>query len=70
MSSRALAVVLGCVVTSLAALSVAGVSPYSGPRILGLSSDHGVHLGDLPVLALWLVGMACVGVVWRRSHRQ
>ena len=33
-----------------------------GRVILVLSSEHGIHSGDLPVVLAWLVGMA--GCVW------
>ena len=33
-----------------------------GRVILVLSSEHGIHTGDLPVMLAWLLGMG--GCVW------
>ncbi|WP_323792819.1 hypothetical protein [Nocardioides sp.] len=33
----------------------------AGPVILVLTSGHGVHAGDLPVLLAWVVGMLGCG---------
>lgn len=66
MPSRFLAVALAGVVTALAGFSVAGVGPYSGPQIARLSTNHGVHLGDVPVFLLWLSGILCCAVLARR----
>jgi hypothetical protein len=56
------------VITALAVALVAGHGPWAGPLIVTLSSSHGIHAGDLPVMAGWLVGMACCNVLWRRSR--
>ncbi len=54
------------VLTLLALGALAGSSKLSGPVVLRLSGNHGVHRDDLAVVALWLVGVAaCVGN-WRR----
>ena len=37
-----------------------------GRVILVLTDSHGVHLGDIPVLFAWLVGMAgCAWIAFR-----
>ena len=38
-----------------------------GRVILVLTDSHGVHLGDIPVLFAWLVGMAACGWIAFRS---
>jgi hypothetical protein len=45
---------------------VAGHGPWAGPELVGVSPTHGVHEGDLPVLAAWAFGMICCGLLWRR----
>ena len=37
-----------------------------GRVILALSSEHGVHVGDLPALAAWGIGM--LGCAWLALH--
>lgn len=38
-----------------------------GRVILALTSEHGVHAGDLPVVLAWLIGM--LGCAWLALHR-
>lgn len=45
----------------LAAVLVPGQVPWSGPVLLSLTATHGVHLGDLAVVALWLLVLAAAG---------
>ena len=42
--------------------------PEDSPVVLKLGSGHGFHRSDVPVLLLWLAGMAaCGALAWR--HR-
>lgn len=41
--------------------------PGVGPILVTLSNDHGIHLGDIPVAALWVLAMAC-GVLLLRDR--
>ena len=56
----------------LAGLLLAGLSvqPSAATQdvqvIVGVGS-HGLHLGDLPIVGTWLVGMALCGVLWVRD---
>ena len=47
-------------------LLIAGAGPWAGPIVLDLGGNHGVHAGDLPVLAGWVVGVAAA---WRLGRR-
>ena len=42
--------------------------PGVGKVLFELSDSHGVHLGDVPVVGLWLVGTACGVLLWRDSR--
>ena len=65
---RAVVLMLATVVTMLAVLLLAGHGPWSGSTIVELSDKHGLNTGDLPVLALWAVGLACCAWLWRRAE--
>jgi hypothetical protein len=55
------------VVTVFGILLIAGNGPWSRPRLLLLTDGHGIHIGDLAVLAGWLAA-ACSGIaLWRRA---
>ncbi|WP_436699584.1 hypothetical protein [Nocardioides sp. BYT-33-1] len=68
MSYRMQLVALAVLVSGICIPALAGSSRLSGPIIVSLSADHGVHLDDLLVVAAWA---ACVGWClrqWRRSR--
>ncbi|NHC23852.1 hypothetical protein G6553_11795 [Nocardioides sp. IC4_145] len=67
MPLRLLAIVLAEVVSILCVLLIAGHGPWAGPVLLGLSEDHGLNAGDVPVLGLWLLGLAACAGLWRRG---
>ena len=68
MSNRVMAVLLAIVLTVLTVVAVVGHhDPLEGPVIFGLSETHGVHVGDLLVVAAWAVGVACCWRLWRRG---
>jgi hypothetical protein len=53
--------------TGLTVMSLAGHTPWDGNVILTLTATHGLHDGDVPVLAAWLLGMAGCFWLWRDS---
>lgn len=67
MVRRAVIVLVLAVLTGFALLLLAGHGPFAGPNVVAVSDDHGLNLGDLPVLAGWAVGACCCGWLWRRS---
>ena len=41
--------------------------PEQSPVVLELTSTHGVHGSDVPIILLWLVGVSALGALaWRR----
>lgn len=67
MLARACVLLLVVVQTFFAFLLVAGHSRFSGDTLLKVSPDHGLNGGDIPVLVLWLVSMACYAVIWVKA---
>ena len=57
------AVVIGGALTGFALLLLAGHYPESGPVLVQLSWNHGIHLGDLFVVAGWAVSMLALVVL-------
>ena len=53
--------------TGLATGLVAGHHPWDGPELLGITETHGVNLGDLAVVAVWVAGTAYSVWRWGRS---
>lgn len=66
MNREAFAAVVATALTGGALLLVSGNRAAEGPVLLSLWGGHGVHMGDLPVVALWLVAMAALLAVKRR----
>lgn len=62
---RELAIVVAASLTGLMLLLIAGHGPWSGRTIWGVSESHGLNLGDLPVLGLWVVGMVALVLLGR-----
>lgn len=62
---RLLAIVLAEVVSILAVLLIAGHGPWAGPVLVAFSEDHGLNVGDVPVLLLWAAGLAACAALWR-----
>lgn len=63
------ALVVGAVLSGFAFLLLTGRYINDGPVLVTLSSDHGLHAGDLFVLAGWVVAMVSLGVLVRRERR-
>ena len=39
--------------------------PGVGRVVWEFSPEHGVHVGDVPVVAVWVLGMVCLVLLWR-----
>jgi hypothetical protein len=59
---------VGGVLSGFALLLVTGEYPTDGPVLLRVGPGHGVHLGDVFVLAGWAVSMVLL-LVLARPHR-
>ncbi|OMQ15222.1 hypothetical protein A7K94_0211060 [Modestobacter sp. VKM Ac-2676] len=59
----AAAALVAAVLTGFAFLLVTGSYRKEGPVVLALSANHGLHLGDLFVLAGWAVSLVAVLLV-------
>jgi hypothetical protein len=60
-------VFLTAVLGVLLFFALAGASRFDGPVLLGLTSNHGVHLVDLPLVLLALAGLV---VLWLPGGRR
>ena len=65
---RRLAIRLVVVLVGLGLFAIAGHSRISGPGLFGIYGTHGVHLDDLIVLALWIVGVLGCVRLWQRDR--
>lgn len=54
---------------ALAGMAVAGRSRFDGPVLVTLTRDHGLHLGDVPVLVVALVGLVALAGLHRAGRR-
>ena len=66
MSNRGYVAALALILSGLTFALIAGHGPWAGREFLEVSPTHGVNTGDVPVLAAWLLGMACCWRLWRR----
>ena len=55
-----------CALTGLVLVLLDGYHAWSGPEVLAFSSTHGLHLVDLPILAVWAAGVWFAWKLWRR----
>ncbi|MET0999754.1 MAG: hypothetical protein ABWX73_13635 [Marmoricola sp.] len=67
MTQRGRFVLVVLALTGFAAAMVAGHHPWDGPELFGITETHGVNLGDLPVVAVWVAGIVYSAGRWRRS---
>lgn len=56
------------ILTGFTATLLGGRRPGVGPVLFGVTSNHGVHVGDVPVIGLWLLGLAFGALLWRDSR--
>lgn len=66
MLDRALIAAIALAQTLLAATLVLDKTTASG-RVILSSGTHGVHTGDLPILACWVLGVGACAVLWTRQ---
>ena len=66
MSERGYLALGAALLTAVLIALIGGHEPWSGPTLFGISSGHGVHLGDLPLVALWAAGLSWCVRRWRR----
>ena len=66
MHNRGFIVLSMLALTGFALALLAGHGPWSGPELLSLSSSHGVNVGDLPVIAVWMIVAVAAWRQWRR----
>ena len=69
MVDRLLIVTAGIAHTAVALAFVLTDGPEGSPVVLKITSGPGVHESDLPILALWLVGVAACGALALRRRR-
>ena len=67
MVNRAYVVLATLSLTGAATALMVGHRRWDGPVLFTISETHGVNLGDVPVLACWLAGIACAVWFWRRG---
>jgi hypothetical protein len=53
----------------LAAAFVLTDGPQSSRVILRLTTEHGVHASDVPIILIWAVGTAALAALWLRRDR-
>ena len=63
------AVVAGLLLTVLALTLLKGDGPDSGATLLAFGAGMGVNVGDLPVLATWLLGTCALVLAGRRRPK-
>jgi hypothetical protein len=42
--------------------------PGMGRILFTVSEEHGIHAGDVPIVALWVVGLVCGALLLRDSR--
>jgi hypothetical protein len=63
------ALVIGGTLSVFTFLLVTGDYITDGPVVVAVTRSHGVHAGDLVVMAGWAVAMAALFLLARRSGR-
>jgi hypothetical protein len=61
--------VVGAVLSGFAFLLLTGQYINDGPVLLSLGGSHGLHSGDMFVIAGWVVAMTALVVLTRGSRR-
>ena len=60
------ALVVGGIVSGFTVLLLTGNYINDGPVLVALSESHGLHAGDLFVIAGWAVALAALALLTRR----
>ena len=63
------ALVVGGILSVYAFLLLTGSYINDGPVLIRITPDHGMHEGDLFVIAGWVVAMSALVLLARRSGR-
>jgi hypothetical protein len=63
------ALTVGAILSGFAFLLLTGQYIQEGPVVVSLTHSHGLHSGDLFVIAGWVVGMAALGLLMRAPAR-
>ncbi|WP_164704320.1 hypothetical protein [Blastococcus litoris] len=63
------ALTVGAVLSGFAFLLLTGRYINDGPVLVVLTVDHGLHAGDLFVLAGWVMAIVALGVLVRNGRR-
>jgi hypothetical protein len=66
---RLCALAVGAILSGFACLLLTGQYLEDGPVLISLSQDHGLHAGDLFVIAGWAVGIAALVAMTRTPSR-
>jgi hypothetical protein len=66
---RLCALAVGAILSGFAFLLLTGQYLEDGPVLISLSQDHGLHAGDLFVIAGWAVGIAALVAMTRTPSR-
>ena len=66
---RLCALAVGAILSGFAFLLLTGQYLEDGPVLISLSRDHGLHAGDLFVIAGWAVGIAALVAMTRTPSR-
>lgn len=53
--------------TGVATALVAGHHPWEGPELVEFTETHGLHIGDLPILVVSVIGIGGGWWLWRRE---
>src|SRR3954467_1285947 len=59
------ALTVGVILSGFAFLLLTGQYIQEGPVVVSVTHNHGLHAGDLFVIAGWVVGMAALGLLIR-----
>ena len=60
--------VVGGILSGFAFLLLTGRYINDGPVLIRLTATHGLHAGDVFVIAGWLVGMVALGLMVREPR--
>jgi hypothetical protein len=69
MLRRLSALVVGAILSGFAFLLLTGRYINDGPVVVAVTESHGLHAGDLFVIAGWAVGMGALVLLTRQRGR-
>jgi len=65
--NRVLLLAVEGILTAFAVALGLGHGPLTGDQVLVVTYDHGLHSGDIPVIAAWLIGTCILITLWVRQ---